>query len=143
MVVARILLFSGTRLDSTFPGSRSDPFLVLDQMLPFTGTCPDSTILRYLPGFYLSPVLVGILLFSGPHLDSTFLGTCPDRCLVLAQILPFSSTSPNSTLLWYSSRFYISRYLLGRFFDTSLDSTLLRYSPVPFSGTRPDSTPHR
>ena len=42
--------------------------------------------------------------------------------------LPFSSTRPDSTLLWYSPRFYISPYSLGPFFGTRPDSTLLRYS---------------
>ena len=71
----------------------------------------------------------------------------------------FSSTRPDSTLLWYSPGFHLSlvlaqistfpaltgSYLSGTrpdfyFSSTRSDSTLSRYSPIPFFGTRPDST---
>ena len=72
-VLAYILPFFGTRLDSNFHDTRPDPFPVLAPILPFTGTRPDSTILRYSPGFYPCPVLALILPFSC---------TCPDSPLL-------------------------------------------------------------
>ena len=154
-VLDRILPFSGTRLDTTFPGTRSNLFLVLARILPFSSTHMDSTLLwywpefnhspvltwilplpvlagtffQYSPGFYPSPIPAQILPFSGTCLDTTFLGTRSDLFLLLARILPFSGTSQNSTILWYSPGYYLSRYSPEPFYDTRMDSTILRYSP--------------
>ena len=71
-------------------------------------------VLQYSPGFY-------------PFSDTRSNPTFP----ILAWILPFQ----------HLLEFYPFRYLLGfHIFGTRLDSTLFRYSPGPFSGTRPDST---
>nr|CAN65083.1 hypothetical protein VITISV_012371 [Vitis vinifera] len=66
-----------------------------------------------------------------------FSGTCPNPSLVLAQIPPFSDTllDPSPvlvrTLLRYSPR---------PFYGARPDSIIFRYSPGPFSGARPDFT---
>ena len=97
-------------------------------------------VLRYSPGFYP---------FSDPSP-----GTHPGPSLVLAQISiflilaripPFQILA--RTFLGYSPEFRISlvlahistfRHSPGPFSDTSSDPILSRYSPEPFSGTRPD-----
>ena len=102
------------------------------RILPFPGSCPDSTIFRYSHrfypfwilvqtvflysnGFYLFPVLTPILPIFGIHTVSTFFRNSP-----------------------------------GQFFNSGTDSTFSRYSPgiynfplltqiLPFSDTRPDT----
>ena len=131
---------------------------ILAQILPFSGTRPNSTLFGYLPGFNLSrtlfryshgfyplPVFTQNLPFSRTHPDclsilsrilpfsstrpnSTFLGTRLHPFSVLAWILPLSCTRMDATLLWYSPGYYLSLYSLGPFFDTRTDSTLFRYS---------------
>ena len=112
MVLAQILPFFGTFLDSTFPGTSPEPFSVLAQILLFFGTFLDSTFpgtrpdhFWYSPEFYPSLVLARILLFSNTRLDSTFFSTRPDHFLVLALILPFTDTGPDYNILLYSPRF--------------------------------------
>ena len=70
-VLARILLFSCTHLDSTFVGTRPDlfrysprfyPSSVLAQILPFSGSRPDSTFPRYWPRFLIRSQLVSQLI---------------------------------------------------------------------------------
>ena len=174
-VLAQILLFSGSRLDTTFLSALLDHFSVLFQILPFSctrqnstpfqyslgfyafpivlriifryslrfypspvlarilpffGNRPDSTLLQYSPrfylpfpvlaqtlfryssGFYPSWVLTQILPFSASHLESTFPSAFSDHFLVLAGILPFSETRPDSTLFQYSLGFYAFSILL-------------------------------
>ena len=126
-----------------FPGTRSDPSLVLAWILPFfdTRSDPSSVLAWILPLFWYSP---------GP-----FPGTCLDPFPVLTQTLlryqprfyPFPGTRLYSflvltrTLLRYSLGFYLfpgtrpyPSLVLAR------NLPLSRYSPVPFSGTRPEST---
>ena len=106
--------------------------MVLTWILLFFGTRPYSKLLLYSHGFYPFPVLTWILPF--PVLSQTLFPYLPRfyPSLVLARILHFSSTRPNSILLRYSLGFNLSQYSLGPFLGTR---TIL-----PFSGTRPDST---
>ena len=183
-------------MESTFPSTRPDPFPVLTRILPFSGTRQDSTLLRYSPGFYPSPVLAWIQpflvlaptlfqysprfyhfsvltrLYPSPVLAWNLPFPILARALfsVLVQILPFSSSRSDSTLLRYLPGFYSSLVLariplfsnthpdsflvlaqILTFAGKRLDSTLLRYSPgfnpstvlariLPFSGTHQDST---
>ena len=114
---------------------------VLARILYFFDIHPNSTLLKYSHGFYLSGTrsnpfsgLARILPFSGTRLDSTFSGTRPDST--------FSGTSLESTLFRYSLRVYPF---------SILSRTLFRYSPefypspvldriLPFFETFPDST---
>ena len=73
-VLAHVLTFYGTHLDSTFLGTLPDPFSLLTRILPFFGTC----------------------------LHYTFPNTHPDPFSVLVRILPFSGTSSDSTFFQYS-----------------------------------------
>ena len=114
-IVARILPFPGTRLDSTI-------FRYSDLFYPFRyssgqffDTRSDSTFSRYSPRFYHFLVVTLILLVIGTRPDS-FLNS--HRFYVfpkLSWILPFFDTLTDSTIFWYSS---------GQFFDTRSDSTL-------------------
>ena len=125
--------------------------MVLALILPFSSTRPDSSILRYSPEFYHFLALAWILPFFDTNLDLTFPGTCLDPSSVLVRILHFSGTRLDSTILWYSSRFYPSPVLTWILPFSVLARTLFLYSPrfypspvvvriLPFSGTDLDST---
>ena len=141
-----------------FSGTYLDPFLVLTQILPFSGTRLDSTpfpvlaqtLLRYSPeplSRYLPKP------FSGTH-PNPFLDTRPNPFLVLTRTLswyspgPFSGTRPdsfpvltkNSTLFWYSPEFDPFLVLTRTLLQYSPAFYLFRYSPIPFFDTHPDST---
>ena len=109
-------------------------------------------VFRYWPGFYLFR-----------YSPKPFFGTRPNPSPVLARIWPFSGTCPDpspelaQTFFRYLPRFYpfpgtrpdpsfvlartFLRYSLGFYPSPVLVWTLFRYSPRPFSGTRPDCTP--
>ena len=103
------------------------------------------TLLRYSPGFYPFSVLARNILryspgpFSGTcpelfrYLPEPFSSTCPEPSPVLAR-----------TLFRYSPEFYpfsvLARIL--PFFGTRPNSTVFRYLPEPFSGTCPDQIPN-
>ena len=132
-------------------------FLVLAWILPFFGTHTDSNIFRHSSGqffdtrrIYLFPVLIEILPLFGTRLDNFS---------ILAQILPFPSTGPDSTIFRYSHRFDLFPVLAGTvfrysqefyifpivarilpFFGTHTDLTLFRYSPEQLFDTRRNST---
>ena len=121
-VLARILPFSGTCLDSTFPGpffdTRTDFTLCRYSLKIYPSLVLIRTVCRYSPGFYHSPVLARIqpflelvctlfryshgfypclvlawmLPFSGTRLDTTFPYTRSDHFSILARILPFFGT---------------------------------------------------
>ena len=132
LVLDRIPPFSSTRLDTTFSGTRLDPFSVLLGILPFFGIHRDSTHLRYSPGYYLSrcsprpffdPRTESLLRYSHRFYHSP----------VLDPILPFSSTRLDTT--FPGTRLYTTffRYWQG-FYPSPVLARIL-----PFSGTRPDS----
>ena len=85
-------------------------------------------------------------LLSGTRQDFHLSGTHPAPSPILARIPPFPLLA--WTLLWYSPRFLFFWHLPGfppfwnspgfHFTSTRPDSTLSRYSPGPFSGTRRD-----
>ena len=93
-VLTPILAFFRTHIDSTL--FRYSPGQFFD-------TRTDSTFSRYSPGFYHFWVLIKIRPFSDDLQDSIS---------IVAQILPFPDTYPDSTI-----------------FGTHTDSTLFRYSP--------------
>ena len=116
----------------------------------FFGTHLDSTFSRYSPEFYH----FSVLMLIGLSFD-----TRPNSFSILAWILPFPSTRPDSTIFGYAHRLYplsilfrpLFRYshgfllfrVVGRnvpFFGTHAESTLLRYSSEQFFGTRMDPT---
>ena len=82
----------------------------------------DSTIFRYSHGFYNFSKLFR-KIFGYSHGFYLF--------PVLARILSFFGTYPDSTIF---------RYSFGQFFCTSTDSTFSRYSFGQFFGTRTEST---
>ena len=90
-------------MDTTFPGTRLEPFSVHARILPFSGTRTDSTLLQYWPEFYPSSILAGILPFSGAGRILPFSGTRLDTT--------FPGTRPYSTLLRYWFEFYRSPVL--------------------------------
>ena len=88
-----------------------------------------------------------------------FFGTHPNRFSILARILPFTDSRPDSTIFRYSDRFHpllvlagtVFRYSYGfylfpvlapilSFSGTDRDSSIFRYSFGQFFGTRTDST---
>ena len=81
--------FFDTRTDSTF--SRHSPVFYHFSELPVNGpfSVLTRTIFRYSHGFYLFQVLARIL---------PFFGTQPNSFSKLAQILPFPGTRPYSTI---------------------------------------------
>ena len=112
----------------------------------FFDTRTDSTFSRYSPGFYLFSVSTQIRPFCDSRRESFS---------ILARILRFPGTRPDSTNFRYSHRFdhfpelvgNIFRYSPRKVFDTRKDSTVSRYSPGfyqfsaltqmrPFFGTR-------
>ena len=130
-------------------------FLSLDsntRFYPFSGPSP---ILAWIPHFRHSPGIppfrhllefypfrysLGFHIFDTCS-NSTLSGTCPDSIFsALARILPFLVLtrippfchSPGFYPFWYLPGFHI--------YGTRSDSTLSRYSPRPFSSTRPDFT---
>ena len=128
---SRILPVPGTRPDSTnFRYShRFDPFQVLAR-----------TVFRYLHGFYLFQYSL-------------------DSFSILARILPFPGTRPDSTIFRYSHRFDPLQVLAGNVFRyshgfylfpvlarilpifvTHTDSTFFKYSAGKFFDTLMDST---
>ena len=146
-VLARILPFSDTRLDTTLPGTHPDPFSilarilpspVLARILPFSGTHTDSTLFRYSPGqffdtrtdstftryssgFHHFPVLTLILPFFSVLVRTVIRLSYRFYLFpVPARIRPFSDTHTNSTIF---------RYLSRQFFDTRTNSTFSLYSP--------------
>ena len=58
-VLARILPFSVLVRILPIFGTHRDSLSILPQIVPFPGTCPDSTIFRYSQRFNPFPVLVG------------------------------------------------------------------------------------
>ena len=118
----------------------------------------DSTFSRYSPRLYQFLVFTQIWHFSGSRRGSF---------LIIARILPFSCTRPDSIIFRYLPWFYHFSVLFRTVFDTRTDSTFSRYSPafhhfpvltlilpffdtgsdsvsvlarmVPFPGTRPNS----
>ena len=108
-VLTLILLFSDTRPDSFSIVARILPFLVLARILQFSGTHIDSTLFRnssrrffnsgtdstfsrFSPGFFQFLVLTLILPFSE---------TRPDSFSIVARILPFLGTRPDYTIFRY------------------------------------------
>ena len=83
-VLARILQISGTQTDSIFFRNSSGKFFK-------SGT--ESTFSRYSPRFYHFLVLTLILHFSETRQNSFS---------IVARILPFPRTRPDSTNFWYS-----------------------------------------
>ena len=119
---------------------RSESFSIRARILPFSGTPrtvfryrSDSTISRYLPGFYHYSVLTHIRPFSG---------TCWNSFLIRARIVPFLGTRPNSVIFRYSHRFDPFQLLAGKVFRYShrfnLFAVLARILPI--FGTHTDST---
>ena len=82
-VLTRILPLSGTHTDSTLSRYSSGEFF---------GTLMDSTISGYSPGFYQFFVFTLILPFSETRLY---------RFSIVARILPFPGTPPDSTVFRY------------------------------------------
>ena len=123
-VLARILPFPGTRLDSTiFRYSHNlDPFPVLVRTV--FGYSHEFYIFLYSSACYNFSVLPQIRPFSGIGLESL---------LTLARILPFPGTRPDSTIFRYSHRFDPFPVLVGIAFGYFARI-------LPFLGTRPDST---
>ena len=134
-----------------FSGTRPNPFPVLTRT--FSDTCPNFTLFRYLPGFYLfgtRPDFTLLQYSPGFH----FFGTHPDSFPVLIRILPLSRYLPGPFSSTHSDSFPVltrilpfSRYLPGPFSSTHPNSTpflvlvwtLLRYSPRAFFGTHSDT----
>ena len=143
MTLARILPFPFTRPDSIIfrYSHRFDPFPVLvgtvfgyshefslfpvhPRILSFFGTPTDSTIFRYSWGqllvtrtdYTFSLYMLGFYPFLVlPHIRS-FSGTRADRFWLLARILPFHGTLPDSTIFRYSHRFDHFQVLVGKVF---------------------------
>ena len=96
----------------------------------FFDTRTDSTFSGDAPGFYHFSVLT---------LIPDFFGTRPECFSILARILPFPSTRPDSTFSGVLARILpffgthidstFFRYSLGLLFDTRTVSTFLGYSP--------------
>ena len=128
LVLAPILPFSDTGPNSTTLRYSPGYYLSRYSLGPFFGTRPYSTCLRYWPKFYHSPLLAWILRF--PVLDRILLRYSPGfyPSPILKWILTFSGTGPNYTILRYSPRYHLSRYSPGPFFGIRTDSTPLRYS---------------
>ena len=141
MLLARILIFFGTHTDSTI--FRYSPRQVVDSRT-------DSTICRCSFGFYHFSVLTLIRRFSDIRRH---------KLSILARILPFPGTRPDSTIFPYSHCIDPFPVLVGRifqylhgfylfpvlirilpFFGTHTHSTLFQYSPGHFFDTRTDST---
>ena len=133
--------------------------MILARILFFPGTRTDSIFSRYSPGFYLFPLLGWFCHFSVLTQIRPYSGICPDSFSILARILRFPATRPNTAIFWYSHRFdrfpilvgYVFRYshgfhlypVLARIlliFGTRKDSTIFRYSSGQFFDTRTDST---
>ena len=93
LIRARILTFPSTHPDSTIfrYSHRLDPFSVL------TGK-----VFRYSHGLYHFPVLAQILLFSVLTEIRLFSGTRRDCFSIIAPILPFPGTLPDTTIFRYS-----------------------------------------
>ena len=154
-----------------------ESFSLLARIIPFPSTRPDSTIFwysnwfyhysvlvrtvfRYSHGFYLYRVVAGILLFSGPHTDSTIFRYSLGKFVVTRTDYTLSRYSPpDSTIFRHSHWFYhfsilvqtVSRYshvfylfpVVARilsFSGTDPDITIFRYSSRKFLGTWTDST---
>ena len=107
----------------------------------FLDTRTDSTFSRYSPGFCHFLILTQIRPFSI---------TRRERFSILARILPFPDTHPDSTIFGHSIKFDHFPVLTGTVFNTRGDSTYSWYSPGfyhfsvptkirPFSDTRLDS----
>ena len=119
--------FSGTRLDSTFLWY--SPIFPLFRHSPGFYPFSDPS-----PGTHLSPSRILARIVPFPVLARTFLGYSPEfhLSLVLTQI----STFPTLTRILPFPDTHLDFY----FSSTHPDSTLSRYSPGPFSCTRPDQS---
>ena len=145
-ILARILLFPVLTRILPFLGTHIDWTLFQNSPEQFFDTRTDSTFSWYSPGFCHFLVLTLI----GP-----FSGTYPNCFWILARILLFPGTHPDSAIFRYSHSFKpfsvlartIFRHTLGFYlfpvlarilssFDTQIDSTLLRYLPKQFFDTR-------
>ena len=87
-VLARILPFPGTPLILPFSSIHTDSTFFRKSSREFFNSGTESTIPRYSSGFYHFPVLTLILPFSVTRTDSFS---------IVAQILPFPGTCPDST----------------------------------------------
>ena len=110
-VVSLILLFFGTHTDSTLFRYSSRQFF---------DTRMDSTFSRYSPRLYYFSVLTLIRHFFGNHRDSFS---------ILARILLFPGTLPETTIFRSSHDSTIFRYSSGQFFDTRTNSPFSRHLP--------------
>ena len=133
--------FSGTHLNS---------FSILARILPFPGTCKDSTIFRYSHrldpflvlirivfryshGFYFFFVLTRILPFFGAHIDWTIFRYSFEQ---------FFDTRTDSTFSWYLPGFFhfSVHILIGPFFGTHSNSFSILARIILFLGSHPDSS---
>ena len=79
----------------------------------------DTTFSRYSPGFYYFLVLTLIRPFFSNRRDSFS---------ILARILSFPGSLPDSIFFDTHTDSTLFRYSSGQFFDTRMDSTFSRYS---------------
>ena len=149
-VLTLILPFSETRPIS---------FSIVARILSFLGTCPDSTIFRYSHWIYpfsklvqtvfqywhgstFSPYAPGLYHFQVLALILPFSDTRPESFSLLARIVHFPDIRPDSTIVWYSQWCYPFPILVRTVFRYShgfyLFSVLAQI--VPISGTHTDST---
>ena len=96
-IVARILPFLGTRPYFIVFGTHTNSTLFRNSSGQFFKSGMDSSFSRHYPGFYHFPVLTLIL---------PFFETRSDSFSIVAQILPFPGTRPDSTIFRYSHWFY-------------------------------------
>ena len=93
LIVVRILRFPDTLLNSAVFRSHTESSIFRYSSGQIFETRSDSTFSRYSPGFYHFLVLTLILPVFGTPLD---------RFSILAWILPFPGTRPDSTIFRYS-----------------------------------------
>ena len=109
LVLSQTLLFFGRHTDSTIFRYSSGQFF---------NTCMDSTFSRYSTGFDYFSVLTLIRHFFANHRDSFS---------ILARILLFPGTLPETTIFRSSHDSTIFRYSSGQFFDTRTNSPFSRH----------------
>ena len=109
-----------------------------------------SASFRHCSGSHHQEVLARILPFSVVTQIRPFFGTRRGSFFIIATILPFPATRPDSTIFWYSNRFDPFPIIVGTIFRHThgfyLFPVLTRILPFfgthtdsPFSSTRRDS----
>ena len=114
-----------------FSGTRRECFLMLARILLFFNTPPDSTIFQYSDRFDPFPLFTG-KDFRCSHGFYLFPGTHLDIFSILARIVPFPGTHPDSTIFGTPTDSSLFRYSRGQFFDMMISiSPISRELPSP------------